>query len=250
LERTNNQRRTRVCGPIGPEAAAEVCGFTIPSFYAWVKAGLLPSSLINGWTPDQLEAVLHDLAQYGVSTDIQQNSTARRSLPGVMRIRRRLVDGNHHEHLRHRKTGRKLPGPLGSPQCMSALIECEREVACQHVDPQSNGTSNSAGLTIVSAAQSLIGEARQTLDTTDDATAESAKAPRYLTPEEVSQRWRGKITPETLANWRAMQIGPAYTKIGKAVLYPSDLLERWEEERLVACDLQKMLMARRKHQAA
>jgi hypothetical protein len=59
----------------------------------------------------------------------------------------------------------------------------------------------------------------------------------YLTPEEVSNRWRRRITPETLANWRALHVGPAYSKFGKAVLYRLDLLEQWETKHLVKCDL-------------
>ncbi|MBA8910243.1 hypothetical protein HNQ95_006056 [Aminobacter ciceronei] len=45
---------------------------------------------------------------------------------------------------------------------------------------------------------------------------------KYLTPEEVSARYRGGISVGTLRNWRAMRIGPSFVKIGKAVLYPAD----------------------------
>lgn len=31
---------------------------------------------------------------------------------------------------------------------------------------------------------------------------------QYLTPDEVSERYRGEISPGTLRNWRAMRIGP------------------------------------------
>jgi hypothetical protein len=63
---------------------------------------------------------------------------------------------------------------------------------------------------------------------------------RYLTPEEVSLRWRGKITPETLANWRSLQIGPPYNKFGKAVLYRVDLLDLWEQVNLFTCDTPRL----------
>ena len=39
---------------------------------------------------------------------------------------------------------------------------------------------------------------------------------KYLTAEEVSDRYRGSISVGTLRNWRAMRIGPTYIKIGKA----------------------------------
>jgi hypothetical protein len=38
---------------------------------------------------------------------------------------------------------------------------------------------------------------------------------KFLTPEEVSERYRGEVTVGTLRNWRAMRIGPAFVKIGK-----------------------------------
>jgi Helix-turn-helix domain len=56
---------------------------------------------------------------------------------------------------------------------------------------------------------------------------------KFLTAEEVSARYRGEVG--TLRNWRAMRIGPAYVKIGKAVLYPVDELDAWDKENLVIC---------------
>jgi hypothetical protein len=58
---------------------------------------------------------------------------------------------------------------------------------------------------------------------------------KFLTAEEVSERYRGEVTVGTLRNWRAMRIGPAFLKIGKAVLYPVAELESWDEENLVRC---------------
>ena len=48
---------------------------------------------------------------------------------------------------------------------------------------------------------------------------------RFLTPEEVTERYRGSVSVGTLRNWRAMKIGPSFVKIGKAVLYPIEELE-------------------------
>jgi hypothetical protein len=58
---------------------------------------------------------------------------------------------------------------------------------------------------------------------------------RFLTPEEVSQRYRGTIAVGTLRNWRAMRVGPPFIKIGKAVLYPLDELAAWDKKNLVVC---------------
>jgi hypothetical protein len=61
----------------------------------------------------------------------------------------------------------------------------------------------------------------------------------YLTPEEVSERYRGAVTIGTLRNWRAMRIGPTFVKIGKAVLYPLGELDAWDKKNLVICRASK-----------
>ncbi len=58
---------------------------------------------------------------------------------------------------------------------------------------------------------------------------------KFLTPEEVAERYRGCISVGTLRNWRAMRIGPAYIKIGKAVLYPHTELDAWDKKNTVSC---------------
>jgi hypothetical protein len=58
---------------------------------------------------------------------------------------------------------------------------------------------------------------------------------KYLTAEEVSDRYRGAVSVATLRNWRAMRVGPAFVKIGKAVLYPIDELDAWDKRNMVSC---------------
>ncbi len=58
---------------------------------------------------------------------------------------------------------------------------------------------------------------------------------KYLTAEEVSERYRGEISVGTLRNWRSMRVGPTFIKIGKAVLYPIDDLEAWDQKNMVTC---------------
>jgi hypothetical protein len=53
----------------------------------------------------------------------------------------------------------------------------------------------------------------------------------FLTPEDLVQRWEGKITLRTLANWRSGREGPKPTKIGGKVLYRLDVVEAWEQQR-------------------
>ena len=64
---------------------------------------------------------------------------------------------------------------------------------------------------------------------------------KFLTPEEVSERYRGGISVGTLRNWRAMRIGPTFIKIGKAVLYPINDLEAWDQKNIVTCRASKRL---------
>jgi hypothetical protein len=80
---------------------------------------------------EQLDEALELLVRIGLPPDARGKPPTNISLPNVQRLRRRLVDDRYREHLRHRKTGHKLPGPLGSPACMAALIACERELAAQ-----------------------------------------------------------------------------------------------------------------------
>lgn len=64
---------------------------------------------------------------------------------------------------------------------------------------------------------------------------------KFLTAEEVSERYRGSVSVGTLRNWRAMKIGPAFVKIGKAVLYPINELDAWDQKNVVTCRASKRL---------
>lgn len=64
---------------------------------------------------------------------------------------------------------------------------------------------------------------------------------KFLTPDEVIERYRGGVSVGTLRNWRAMKIGPSFVKIGKAVLYPLGELEAWDERNRVQCRASKRL---------
>lgn len=59
--------------------------------------------------------------------------------------------------------------------------------------------------------------------------------PLYLTPEEVTERFRGAISTGTLANWRAIRVGPPFVKIGKAIVYPVADLNQWADQQTVRC---------------
>ena len=58
---------------------------------------------------------------------------------------------------------------------------------------------------------------------------------RYLTPEEVVDRYRGIVSIRTLSNWRSLRTGPKFVKIGKAVLYDEADLDEWDNRNTVKC---------------
>ena len=67
--------------------------------------------------------------------------------------------------------------------------------------------------------------------------AAPTKAPdevEYLTPEEVSARFRGRVSVRTLSNWRCLGTGPKYRKIGGRILYPLSEIEAYEQSRTAA----------------
>ena len=64
---------------------------------------------------------------------------------------------------------------------------------------------------------------------------------KFLTTDEVSERYRGAVTVGTLENWRALRIGPPFVKIGKAVLYPVEELDAWDQKNLVPCQSSKVV---------
>jgi len=51
-----------------------------------------------------------------------------------------------------------------------------------------------------------------------------------LTPAAVCQRYKNKVSVKTLSNWRSRKAGPAYIKVGAAVFYKPEDLEKWEKE--------------------
>jgi hypothetical protein len=64
---------------------------------------------------------------------------------------------------------------------------------------------------------------------------------KYLTTEEVCDRYRGEVSLGTLRNWRAQRVGPPFIKIGKSVLYPVQGLDEWDKKNLVMCRASRKL---------
>lgn len=66
------------------------------------------------------------------------------------------------------------------------------------------------------------------LDT--NSTQRAFMSEKYLTPKELSERWEGKISVKTLANWRCDPIGkgPKFRRFGNKILYPLSGVEAYE----------------------
>jgi hypothetical protein len=56
----------------------------------------------------------------------------------------------------------------------------------------------------------------------------------FLTPSELVDRYNGKVTIRTLANWRSAGISPPFTKVGGRILYRLEEIEAWERNRTVS----------------
>lgn len=56
---------------------------------------------------------------------------------------------------------------------------------------------------------------------------------KFLTPQQLSERWEGRISARTLANWRSAGMGPPFVKIGGAIVYKRDDVEAWEDRNTV-----------------
>jgi hypothetical protein len=57
---------------------------------------------------------------------------------------------------------------------------------------------------------------------------------RFLTAQQLVERWGSAVCVGTLANWRTQGRGPVYVRIGSKVRYPIAQLEQWEEAQTVA----------------
>jgi hypothetical protein len=147
------------------------------------------------------------------------------------RVRRVLSDGRSNYHFYHRPTGTRLPPP-DSPDFQKAYDAAERRYA-ERTTTQRPIDSTIPIVPNIEPIERPNGKAHLNREF-------SVSDSRYLTPEEVSVRYRGEITVGTLANWRAMKIGPPYLKIGKAILYPVSALDEWEQRNLVLCGLQDL----------
>lgn len=56
---------------------------------------------------------------------------------------------------------------------------------------------------------------------------------KFLNPQELSERWGGRISTRTLANWRSSGSGPPFTKVGGAILYRIDKVVEFENRNTV-----------------
>lgn len=58
---------------------------------------------------------------------------------------------------------------------------------------------------------------------------------KYLTADELVERWNRAVTVGTLANWRGQKKrkGPAFVKFGANVRYPLHEVVKWEQANMI-----------------
>jgi hypothetical protein len=54
---------------------------------------------------------------------------------------------------------------------------------------------------------------------------DAARTDALLTPEQLADHWQ--LSPKTLANQRALGIGPPYLRIGRAIRYSREACDQW-----------------------
>ncbi len=58
----------------------------------------------------------------------------------------------------------------------------------------------------------------------------------WLTPDQLSQRWQNIVSVGTLERWRWQKTGPAYTRVGGAVVYSLRNVRAWERRNTINTD--------------
>lgn len=61
----------------------------------------------------------------------------------------------------------------------------------------------------------------------------SPRSTIYITPAQLVERYEGRISIRTLANWRWNGTGPLFTRVGGRILYRADELAKWEGKNTV-----------------
>jgi hypothetical protein len=56
---------------------------------------------------------------------------------------------------------------------------------------------------------------------------------QFLTPHQLVERWGGRVSVQTLANWRASNKGPRFVKLGARVTYRISDVEEYETQQTV-----------------
>lgn len=58
----------------------------------------------------------------------------------------------------------------------------------------------------------------------------------FMSPEDLSRRYNGRVSLGTLERWRSQRTGPAYHKVGGAVMYAAADVLAWETRNRIRTD--------------
>jgi hypothetical protein len=218
------------------------------TFSALVRANVFPRADAGHWHAHILDRIVEALLQGGLPNN--------QRLPYSHPVRRRVEDGpaRLHQGWRHGNKSKSINQPFHSPAYICQWFELERDYAAEQTAQTKRQpivdrpSPSSPPLALTSTAAAACGSERAQeippaperklprapkLPMADSIVPTGSNSPVYLTPEELCERWRWRITPETLANHRAMKIGLPYCKFGKIILYRLDLIKEYEQQHLV-----------------
>jgi len=215
--------------------AAQQCGIRIETLRALQKVGVFSTTNVPR---SQLQRTLTELFAKGLPWPTPTRKSQWRPFPFVQAVWTKTEGGMRlHARWRHYPEAKSIRHPFGSGPWVETWFASERSYA------QRYGAVSRPGNQSPIAAQSGANTNLTTpkLVTRDEASLTKQKAPPillsppiFLTPEELCERWRGRVAIETLSNWRAAEnsSGPAFLKIGRAILYPVEEVMAFEEQHL------------------
>lgn len=222
---------------LSAEEAAARYGLPPETITALWREGIFPTP--DQWRPDLLDEIVERICREGIPNNSR--------LPYSHPVPRRLTDGRRRLHpgWRHDRQNKRIKHPLNSAPYVREWFKLERDLASRRLSlaqqsPQSSpsiptATKSSTPAEPLHKAPPL---APKLASTTDLSAAPKPTPPPptappiFVTPEELCERWRGRVAIETLSNWRSAGVGPPATRIGRTILYRLDLLEAWELQQL------------------
>lgn len=152
---------------------------------------------------------------------LMQPANNRNRIRHLHTVKRRLTDGCVHKLYYHRLTRARLPEP-SDPNFLTRYEE-ENRIATAAKDRATDKLTEGPAIAPEASEVELV----------DDV---------LLTPEELHERWRRRVSLGTFRNWRSARQGVSFVRIGREVFYPLTAVEEFEAKNTVRCDDQSVVI--------